>query len=397
VQGRNISWLDSRDDPTSPEVYGCRLDRRHRTCAAIALSEGFTTTLAPASAAGRFFWSDGRSGDLDVRACEPLGRGAGCTPYDPIATPDRRGFVNTDGRSLSWLGTGARFGFCDVDPRSGTCDPRTTADPILALSRPAYSRGLLAWVGFDFRGNHPLEVCEVDPTTGACAPIRVTTGVSDGEPKLSGNRLVWDGLPPDASGSQGSDVFFCEVDRVLGVCPVQRITANLAFQGASDVDGDWVVWQDARAGASEIRALELPRLLPLRDRRVREGRLLRIPVRSTGGRKRPPVWLDAEAVGHESLASIGARFVAKRDGTGWLLWRPKPGQAGAYAFTFSGTTEAGLTTRRTIRVDVSPHYRRGADLRFGSDLPRGIKKRWGSGLAPAQPAGTRRGAPAPAR
>jgi hypothetical protein len=164
---------------------------------------------------------------------------------------------------------------------------------------------------------------------------------------------VWDGF----AGDEASDVFFCDYDRVLGTCPVQRITAHLAFQGSSDVDSDQVVWQDDRSGPSEIWGLRLPGLEKLHDYRTREGKLLRIAVRSTTHSGGPEVSLDAEAVGHPSLESIGARFDVLPDGRGWLSWRPWADQAGAYAFTFSATTEAGLVARQTIRVDVAEGFR----------------------------------------
>jgi beta propeller repeat protein len=250
---------------------------------------------------------------------------------------------------------GPRFAGCEIDPQSGACAASELTGVIAPLSRPAASGSLSAWVELNFRRTDPLKICELDPESGECPEVLLATGVHDRTPDLSGNRLVWDGRV----GDQASDVFFCEYDRVLQDCPVQRITAHLGEQVASAIDGNRVVWEDDREGGSHVYSIELPELAPIRDRRVAEGRLLWIPVRaSAGGRDDRPLTLAAEAVGEASLEELGAELVPLRAGRrrgvsrAALRWRPRFDQAGDYAITLSATTHGGLVTRHTVRIAV---------------------------------------------
>ena len=362
IAWRNVSWLDDRNDPETREVYGCRIDTWKGTCPDAPVSDGFVSTFPPVSTPGSFFWLDGRSGDTDVRACKPDWQGGVCHPFETGLEPRRRVFLQTDGRSLVWAEPGSRFGICDLHPKLDTCERTTLTDPIFALSRPAFSNDLLAFVGFGLGGRDPLSICEVDRETGSCEASVVATRVGDRLPKLSGRRLVWDGTETD----QASDVFFCEYDRVLGTCPVQRVTAHIGFQGNSDVDGDWLVWQDDRTGPAAVWGLRLPGLEKLYDRRTREGKKLVVPVRSTMGRGGPDVEVSVQAVGHPSLEALGARFVREGRGAGRIVWRPAPGQAGSYAFTVTAEEPTGLVTRRTFRVDVGEGFGRKSRQEAGS-------------------------------
>ncbi len=344
-----ISWLDGRAGPAAREIFGCRLDRWRGTCPELSLSQGESVTLPPVAAHGRLFWLDRRSGVLDLNACRPDRLGRHCDLYETGLEPGGRVFLESDGRSLAWVEAGSRIGFCQVEPKEGTCLGETIADPIFAASRPTSSGRLVAWVRFVVRGENPLQLCEVEAGTGACDPLDIMHGVVDDTPKLQGNRLVWDAQV----GDQASDVFFCEYDAIRRECPVQRLTAHVARQAGSDIDGDLVVFEDDRAGPTQVRGIRLPALKTLHDRKTRTGKWLSIPVRA----RRARLALAVESAGGESLAELGVRFVDSGKGRGVFLWRPRRNQVGSHAFTFSGTTESGLVTRQTIRVDVGEAFR----------------------------------------
>lgn len=350
-----VSWLDSRSDAGASEVWGCVLDGAavaRGECADFPVSRGQTTSLPPASAAGRIFWLDGSTGQTDVHGCRPDPLGRVCDVFDTGLAPGRRSFLRSDGSSLVWAAPGSRFALCEVDPRTGSCLERAPADPIRAASRPAASGDLLAWVSLSFSGTGDLMLCRLDPQTGACPPLLVAADVEDPTPSLSGARLVWDAR----TGDEASDVFFCELDRLRERCPVQRITAHHARQDRSAVDGDRVVWEDDREGPSEIHGLRLPSLSEPRDRALRAGGWLAIPIRSSKGMPLSLSVTTVDAGGADvPIDRLGAWLFQKRrpgGSHGVLFWRPGPEHVGSHLFTFAGETDTGLVARRSVRVDV---------------------------------------------
>ena len=353
IAGRTIAWLQGGDF-TSRVVRACSLDAQPGGCPAAEASGDAMTTLRPATAHGHVFWTDGSSGESDLRRCAI--EGDQCLPGESGLVPERRLHVRSDGRSLSWAALGNRFGICDLDPNGGACVNEILTGSIPALSRPTYSQGLLAWVGFSVRRPPPLEICELDAETGACAAIRVTTGVSDSFPDLDGNRLVWEA----AVGDQEQDVFFCEYDPILQRCPVQRLTSHMSTQRDAAIDGDRVVWQDARTGGDSIQGIELPRLRPIPNQRVQAGRPVVIFVRpakshAPGDPARVESW--AELPDGSPVSSLGARF-SRFGENAFFRWRPRADQTGTHVVTFAATTATGITTRSSITIEVEPPRKR---------------------------------------
>jgi hypothetical protein len=253
-----------------------------------------------------------------------------------------------------------RVSICDVSPHTGLCDPDVVADPLVAWSIPVSSGGLVAWVEFVQTGPKPLYVCVLDPETGACPRLEVAVGVDDIRPQLARDLLVWTAWRPGELG----DVYFCEYDRVLDVCPVQQLTGHAASQRRAATDGRWIVWEDDRLGTQQIFGYRMPKISTPKPRRVREGALLRINIRARSFDDDGLALAAVHAAG-PSLESLGASFRdfggrPRRPGPGpvrhrgELRWRPAEGQAGEYAITFSGTTGGGVVTRETIRIVVEP-------------------------------------------
>jgi subtilisin family serine protease len=357
IDGRLVSWLDQTlgelGEPGPSRLFGCRLKRRPgrdgRICNPIPLAPGENVAQRPATAAGRFYWLDRSSGELDLRSCR-LRRGRACQPVEPGLGPMRRVNLRTDGGSLAWSEAGFRFAFCNIDPRTGGCESQRFASPAVSLSRPTVSRDLVAWVEFAFSGDTPLLICEFDAASGDCPPVRVADRVVDVFPELSGDRLVWEARV----GDEATDVFFCEYDRVLKRCPAQRLTAHMATDGAPVIDGTRVAWQSTRFGAFGVLTTLLPSLESLRDEKVRANRWLVTWVRGNEGDSPVPLRLTAALDGGTDLASKRAYFFDGGRGRGLLFWRPSENQVGSHVVTFSGRTSHGLTTRRSIRVEVLP-------------------------------------------
>jgi subtilisin family serine protease len=357
------SWNATEPGAFQVRGYGCRQDPASGLCPAFEIDSGAPVFQPPVSAQGRIFWIDANGG---LRACEPDPLGERCVEYDLGLTPARRGFLRSDGQTLSWIDSsgGQRVGFCRLDPKTGACPAQLTRDAISPYSRVTVSGNLMAWVKFNFRGNQPLLLCEFQPSSGACPPIEVAPHVRDTTPRLSGRRLVWDGQV----GDEASDVFFCEYDPVLARCPAQRVTAEMTTQAHSDLDGRQLVWQDERAGSSTIFGTTLPVLAPLAEpeKSVAPGEALRVRVRAdrnrrgdrdSRGRRAPTIALEVhKRVGEDwqpaSASALGIRVLGSRAGRAQLRWRPRSRDVGLYAFTFSATNEVGLIARQTMTATV---------------------------------------------
>jgi subtilisin family serine protease len=381
------SWSRRTSNSSSLQGLGCRLDLRSGRCPEFALGSDPNASLLPVSAQGRIFWlAAGSEGNSTIRGCLPDRAGTQCIEYDLGLPPARRNFLRTDGETLTWIEHrgGQRVGLCRLDPRTGACPARLLPDAISPYSRVAVSGRLVAWVEFRLGRNQPLLLCEFDAQTGACPPIEVSPDARDSTPRLSGNRLVWDGQV----GDEASDVFYCEYDRVLRQCPVQRLTAEMTAQAESDIDGQRVIWQDERAGSSTIFGTTLPHFVEpdARERRIRVGHSLRIQVRAESGepsgrhrrnrdgdgRRQSLARAEAMVISLEAyrrvgsefvpvlLDSLGVRFDDDGDGKGRLRWRPRAADTGDYVFTFGAETRGGLVTRDSVRVHVEARSESGS-------------------------------------
>jgi len=366
IAGRTLAWLDRRESRDHTEVHACRIDRRTGRCAVVPVAPGRGAPLPPAVAAGRVFWTDGSSGQPDLHGCRLRAWSPGCQEYDLGLDPTIRGFLHGDGRSLVWVEPlgGQRLARCRVDWRTGACAGARIAFPTPALSRPAVSGDLLAWVAFGLPGRTPLQICRHDPVTGECPIVVVQDAVSDPWPQLSGDRLVWEARV----GDQDEDVFYCEYDRIRERCPAQRLTADMAAQRSAAIDRDRVVWEDARDGETRIYGTTLPRFAKLRDRAARVGRWLVVVARIAEPGDGDPVFA-VEAVGAGSTGSLGAHLLPLGRSRVALLWRPQARHVGEQVFTFSATSETGLVARRSVRVKVSPARWPGWWFRAHSRVP----------------------------
>jgi subtilisin family serine protease len=350
VSGNVVTWLDGRpDDPGEMDVYACRLGTDAEACDPVLVAQGARN---PGVVAGHVMWEAEHDAGFDLASCRIHPGSNVCEPVDLGLEAGSRFLIGFGEHDIAWFDhtLGGRIAACAVDPLTGACPARALAEPI-ALAGPVVVDGsLVAYTTFEFTTSS-LFLCELDPETGECPPMRVRANVSDVTPRLSGNRLVWHAAPR----GQATDVFFCEYDPLRRRCPVQRVTSEMSDQVEADVSGDWIVWQDHRLGASQIFGLQLPELRPLRDRRVREGRRLFIPVRAShGGGAELRLGLEVEVVGEGQgdAEALGMQLIDAGGGRGALVWRPGFDRAGEYVVTFEASAEGGLTTRQSIRLEV---------------------------------------------
>ncbi len=356
-RGRTYAWLTQLDLDAPPRARACHVARgQDRTCLGVDLGGDRGQTQPPVAMRDGVYWLDplpGQSSRFDLTTCRFDTPGGVCAPTPTGLAPERRGFVEGDGRgTLSWnaLDDGLRIATCEVDG-AGRCDEVRLPAGERAFTRPAASRGLVAWVAARFFGDRPLRACVPDEV-GACEPIDILPHAEDDRVRVSGDLVVWDGHVDD----QASDVFFCEFDRLRGRCPVQRLTSEGSKQDQSDVDGRRIVWVDERLGPGRIAATELPSWRPIGPRRVHAGRWLQFTA-----------WLDPSdhgvaRVGLDAapLAPVESpEITTAAPGRGGLVpvhfrWRATPDEVGEHVFTLHARSETGLSTRVSFRVEVQP-------------------------------------------
>jgi hypothetical protein len=336
-------WTDESGED-GQEIFYCVLDSTREPCRAVPLTTDPGVRSAPRISGDRVVWSELRERS-QLRSCELSGPNARCAPESPVPSAGHQIDPYLDGDRLIWSDAGSgrfRVEFCDLN-RQG-CAPRQVGS-LGVPSGLVASGDLLAWsVGGEVS---LIFLCLLDAETGACPPEWVGMAGPLPHLALSGNRLVWNA--PESGG--GDDLFFCERDRVTGACPVQRLTGSAARERNAQIDGARVVWEDGRGGLPQIYSIELPELHSLRDRVVIEGEQLvvRVSGRASGG---APLALEAAQADGSTLASLGATFTDRGDGSGVLRWRPGFDRAGSYAVTFTGTSAGRLQTRQTIRIEV---------------------------------------------
>jgi beta propeller repeat protein len=359
VAGNVVVWRDLRNEDGA-SIYGCHLSGGGQHCSEVLISEPPVSASTADVSFGHVTWADDRSGIFDLFVCRLLGQRCHATPVAVHASNQVE--VLVDGPRLVWrddrLGTPRLF-TCVRDLRSGEC-PAHEVSPDAGLQvSAAVSGNYVAWEEFVNGNRSDLAICDLGAGEGACDPLMVRTREAAPSPALSGNRLVWHS---DLRG-EDRDIFLCEFDARTRDCPVQQITGATGAQQDPAIDGDWVVWEDFRHGKSEIFGLELPRLSEIGDREVDEGRWLWVRVIGhdpQGG----PLRLSAQLADAGELSELGARFHDTGKDRGFLFWKPDFDQAGEYWITFTGTSAAEVSTRKTIRVrvlDAEPRPRRGGD------------------------------------
>lgn len=342
IDGQRLVWLDGVDDAHA--LFGCEIDPNDGSCLPEPIATGESRRDAPTLANGRVVWSESvRSEGAKLMACQGPTVGE-CEPL-PLALAGTQVEPSFDGDLLLWVqqNAGRQLMSCDLSQRD--CQPLPISGA-MGVADPVSSSGLFAW-SLPSGAGSLLFACVRDSASLACPPTIIGLASPGAAVAISGDRLVWHG---QAGG--GSDIFLCEFDRRTGDCPIQRLTSSMANERRPRIDGDRVVWEDDRGGVFQIYGLELPRLSPLPDRRIGEGRNLRMKVQGSDP-SGAPLGLSAQLADGRPLDTIdGLLFRDLGHGRGLLSWYKA--QAGIFDVTVIGTSTRGLQTRHTLRIEGVP-------------------------------------------
>ena len=344
-----LSWKTQVMGENGLRIEGCGFSSRKVDCDAFEVSSDPSLFGESRAMGGHIVWLQAVEEERQLLSCRVAPDGRACEASSLGPKPEHSpSFPAGTGHTLIWseYSNGYRFGYCEIDKKTGLC-PRKEIDEFApALSSPTASGNLAAWVAFTGKLTGPLRLCEVETETGLCPWITIARNVPDTRPQLSGHRLVWE----MSTGDQATDIFFCEYDRLTGSCPVQRLTAQMGSQKSARIDEGWVVWEDERHGSTAIYGFGLPEIRNIRIPRAREGKRVRLRVRARDPMGGPlTLSLDSpEHPGMEFKQTVDRNGVAK----GELNWHTTQGQAGTYILTFAAEKPGGLTVRKSVQITV---------------------------------------------
>jgi subtilisin family serine protease len=364
LSGRLLAWL-TRTPERPDRLEACLLrplpGRRDPPwrCRPRVLDRESDAVLPPRTSSDTVVWYS--VSDLGSRVMGCRLRGGRC-PSRPVASTGRdQQFPDIDRHRVvwgEWTDVGLETRTCLFEPSEGSCEGqpvRNDPGPVQLLAR--ISGSLVTWFEPELL-DYVLMLCELGPEGQPCEEaLAISRGVDLESVSLAGRRLVWQ--QPGESGHP--DLYLCEYDTERRRCPVQQITHGPAGQSWPDVDGRRLVWVDDLYGPGEIHLLELPELWVLGLRRVQLGRpLVLFALASVGGAAQGAGGVtELEAVHvtddgeEEPVEELGARWIPIGS-RALLLWRPTPEQTGSHVFTFTVRTRAGLSSSRSLRVEVLP-------------------------------------------
>ncbi len=357
--GRTYTWLHEVEG-VPPVARACRVaGRRGGECVPGDIGGPLGQTTAPVPIRDSVYWIDsvpGEVADNDVFACRFDSAGGPCVPIESGLVPARRGFVDGDGRgTLAWIAAsdGLRIATCEVDS-DGRCDEMRLPPGERAFTRPAASRGLVAWVAGRLFGRRPLLACRPD-VDGWCTPVQILRHADDDRVRVSGDLVVWDG----AVGDEPGDVFFCEFDPHLQRCPVQRLTSEGSLQDEAVVDGRRVVWIDERFGPGRVVGVELPRWRAPGSRRAHVGRPMKIVAwLDEAGHGSAEVAVETTIVSGDAVAAVAPRVelrAARADRRlANVTWCPTEADIGEQVWTLHAKLPDGISTRASFTVEIEP-------------------------------------------
>jgi beta propeller repeat protein len=261
--------------------------------------------------------------------------------------------LEVSGSRLVWREHSPVFSIwtCVHSLRGDECRARLVNSESQFSEAPAVSGATVAWDQFNFWPEFGLgyraNVCRLGAGDEPCSPaLAGEPSLSPTAPDVSGDTMVWSSDGP----GEPAALFFCERDPVANTCPAQRLTGSAAGARNPAIDGRRVVFEDERDGPTRIYALELPDLLVVGDRRVREGQWLRLAIFGRDPESKH-LRLSAQLSGGAPVESLGMRFIEKH-GAALLVWRPDTSASGRHAVRFEGEAANGLVTRQTVELIV---------------------------------------------
>jgi subtilisin family serine protease len=345
LSGTTLVW--SQVFEGTLDIAGCSYERATGTCPQRRITSTFQLEDNARVSGTRLIWVGETATGFSILSCEVDPETGACPPRRITFQPGDQLFPALDGNRVVWLQASqttsdSEIQLCDLDPVSGACPVRSLSGGRVLPRDADVSGDRVVWA--DEAG---AVLCEYDANAGACSTLLALSPSSpSSDPAISGDRIAWLGGP----GS--SELLFCQLDPIRGICPAQRIGVSTGRLFQPDVDRNRVAWSEAPVGGPvQVRLLALPTLAPIGNREVVEGERLRVPVSAndpSGG----PIALAAEQSDGEPLEALGAEFEDFGDGSGLLSWEPASSQVGTHAVTIRATDVAGLEVYETILIEV---------------------------------------------
>lgn len=300
ADGLDLAW--SIREEGRPRIEYCRLRpgalraASREPCVPRAPTDAPGSILRPWLAGGWLVWARFEEANRFIEGCR-LGSGPtpACVARPMIAASAGTGW-SLEAFDGEWLlvrrgSVLARCRLAEVDARGSSdagCSPSPITMPsgFTSVSEPALDGDLLAFGRLGIESLPPARCdpdaseselpgceaaialvvqyfgCWLEGSPARCVPIEVSSKARIEQAQgltVSGRRIAY---------SLGSDVErpavrFCELVRETQRCLVQRVTGTVAATGFPALDGDRLVWEDARSGRGAISGLVLPRLDPL--------------------------------------------------------------------------------------------------------------------------------------
>ncbi|MGB0618584.1 MAG: S8 family serine peptidase [Myxococcota bacterium] len=385
LDGQLLAW--SRQQGNGLGIAWCRLGRRGGTntppsCDERTIDRGAAFVSRPFVGNRWIVWQADEGGLSTIEGCRVDRRNLECAPVT-LSVLDPRGprwrLRSFDGRSLFFESLG-EMALCVLPEAGGTCtmQPITRSAQTPASQESRHDGDLIAlnasrvdivptlgclpdelFPGCEIELGivRQLFACRIEATEDGslgcdAVPISERPRVQDsGGIAISGNRLIWS----DGSALEDPALYTCEFDAETGMCPRERIGGALARQSEPSLRGNQLVWRGARDAGRAIWSMALPAWSGTdRPARAKAGFFFH-PLRVSPG--------DANSLAFESevVESEGASLLLGSTrifdpgpvgGHVWLFGRTVKDRSGHFEVLVRARTEDGLSTSRTVRVDV---------------------------------------------
>lgn len=343
--------------------------------------EGLTRTIVGC----RF---DARSGRCDA------------APVVDASVPGSWLLHSFDGRTML-IGDRGRLALCPLAPGARTCTPEPIALTTFEVPfEPVHDGGLVVYALSRFELRPPpgcdpevvepgcaptaelavqYHACELEEPGHRCDAIPIAEPIAVADAlglEVSGRRILWSAGDPTALPS----IRFCEYDALARQCVEQRLGGAPSVAGHPALEGDRVVWEDARLGPIAIFGYALPSLGLPRVGSLRAGRSFAIPFVARPGSAGSievalepidgPAPRDLRILGGRRGASGGGMSGGRGAGAGpsaapvgqdagggptlRLLVGRLPAEAtGTARWRLRGTTNTGLVTEEVLVLEIT--------------------------------------------
>lgn len=306
ASGHDLVWVVEED--TDRRLERCRVEPGPEPrCDVRVVVRGEATPSRVWLGGHLLIWTRVLDGDAEIVGCRLGAPDEPCRPTAILADSAGEGWQaqSFDGATLL-VKRGNDFARCAVHRFPEGCEPEPIRfrTPIPGIPSDFVHQGRLH--AFSNAGTRILfpPGCDPDSGTADCVPsvafaiehhacwleetTRECDAISISDVRrfeqaegltVSGRRIVWS----MASDTSPSAIEFCEFDPIRDLCPRQRLTGQPMEAVAPILEGNRLVWQDARKGADTVLAFTFPSLAVPGRIRVRAGERLSLPAFAFAG------------------------------------------------------------------------------------------------------------------